>query len=125
MRTVANVLASGNGIQLALGEKAAGAGTVTVGQSQGLDLAHAEEHVGLSAGLGGLMVHDSSEASDLSAESANCVLEPTTHGSCWFGFFLTAQRGVAALAEPMEARVTATVERKAETFMLAVDAQET
>lgn len=78
MRTVANVLASSNGIQLALGEKAARAGTVTVGQSQGLDLAHAEEHVGLSAGLGGLVVHDSSEASDLSAESAKDVLEPTT-----------------------------------------------
>ena len=73
MRTVANVLASGNGIQLALGGEAAGAGTVTVGQSQGLDLAHAEEHVGLSAGLGSLMVHDSSETSDLSAKSAKCA----------------------------------------------------
>lgn len=79
MRTVANILASGNGIQLALREEAAGARTVTVSQSQGLDLAHAEEHVGLSAGLGSLVVHDSSEASDLSAESAKDVLEPTTH----------------------------------------------
>lgn len=34
--------------------------------------------------------------------------------------FLTAQRGVAAAAEPMEPRVTATVERTAENFILAV-----